>query len=411
MRHSSCSPVRPRRLLPATALLGLALLMPGCAISSELPSQRLVNRAGRTLATSPPPPALPAQPAPTAGPAQPAPQALAAQPGPPQPPTAAAHGAGAIPAAPTATTRPGGERRYPVLPAGPAALAALLNDLETALRDPDTAEALVPLLAHQQQVLYRVLARQPQLAAQVRQALPARWQPLLDLHLQARRAFLAMHPPRGGVKHVPAWRIRTPAPAETLLRTYNTAAKATGIPWEVLAAINLVESGMGRIDGVSVAGAQGPMQFLPSTWAEAGVGIGGDIHDPRDAIPAAARYLVRRGGLRDIRRALWGYNNSDDYGRGVLAYAELLRRDPAAYRGLYHWQVHLTSSAGDLWLPEGLELRRTVPVEAFLQRYPHTRPAAPGTATNTAASTASQATTSPATASQANTAAPLGVVP
>ena len=60
--------------------------------------------------------------------------------------------------------------------------------------------------------------------------------------------------------------------------------------------MNLVETGMGRIDGISVANAQGPMQFLPTTWAEAGIGQG-NIRDPHDAIQAAARYLVRRGGL------------------------------------------------------------------------------------------------------------------
>jgi hypothetical protein len=260
------------------------------------------------------------------------------------------------------------------VPAKPEAIATLLAEVEQALRDEATAEQDLPALGHQQQVLYRVLARQPQLAGQVRQALPARWQAVLDLHLEARRAFLAMHPPRGGVSQVPAWRIRTPAPAPELLRLYRQAASATGIPWQVLAAINLVESGMGRIDGVSVAGAQGPMQFLPTTWAEAGIGQGGDIRAPQDAIPAAARYLVRRGGLRDIRQALWGYNNSNNYVRGVLAYASLLRQDPAAYRGLYHWQVHLNSSAGDLWLPEGLELRRPEPVAVFLKRYPQSAP-------------------------------------
>lgn len=87
---------------------------------------------------------------------------------------------------------------------------------------------------------------------------------------------------------------------------YYAAAAATGIPWEVLAAVNLVESGMGRIDGVSIADARGPMQFLPTTWAEAGIGKGGDIRNPQDAIHAAARYLVRRGGLKDIRKGLWG---------------------------------------------------------------------------------------------------------
>ena len=63
---------------------------------------------------------------------------------------------------------------------------------------------------------------------------------------------------------------------------YRKAEAATGIPWEVLAAVNLVETGMGRIDGISVANAQGPMQFLPSTRAERGIGKG-DIRDPHDA--------------------------------------------------------------------------------------------------------------------------------
>jgi membrane-bound lytic murein transglycosylase B len=327
-------------------VLLLLLISPGCASSSErLTSERLISA---TDGAAPSPSAAAgggaSLPTPDVPPAVPAPSP-------------------AIPA-----------RGYPMVPANPAAIASLLAEVEQALRDQGTAEQDLPALGHQQQVLYRALARQPQLAGHVRQALPPRWQAVLDLHLEARRAFLAMHPARGGVSQVPAWRIRTPAAAPELLRLYRQAASATGIPWEVLAAINLVESGMGRIDGVSVAGAQGPMQFLPSTWAEPGIGQGGDIRAPQDAIPAAARYLVRRGGLRDIRRGLWGYNNSDHYGRGVLAYAELLRRDPAAYRGLYHWQVHLTSSAGDLWLPEGLELRRPVPVAVFLQRYPQSAP-------------------------------------
>ena len=145
---------------------------------------------------------------------------------------------------------------------------------------------------------------------------------------------------------------------------------ATGIPWEVLAAVNLVESGMGRIDGVSVADARGPMQFLPSTWAEPGIGNGGDIRDPRTAIGAAARYLVRRGGLKDIRKGLWGYNNSEHYGRAVLAYAALLRNDPAAYRGLYHWEIHFASATGDLWLPVGYNQRKPLPASTWLKTNP-----------------------------------------
>jgi membrane-bound lytic murein transglycosylase B len=173
---------------------------------------------------------------------------------------------------------------------------------------------------------------------------------------------------------VPAWRIIPPEPAANLLRYYREASAATGIPWQVLAAVNLVESGMGRIDGISVADARGPMQFLPSTWAEPGIGQGGDIRDPRSAIHAAARYLVRRGGLRDIRQALWGYNNSDLYGTGVLAYAELLRQDPAAFSGFYHWQIHYAAEGGDLWLPVGYSQNKPLAVALFLRRSPASQP-------------------------------------
>ena len=248
-----------------------------------------------------------------------------------------------------------------------AAIAAQLSRLEAEIRDPRTPEAELAALAYQQQRLYRSLAKQPALSSAVLQALPGRWQPVARHHLAARRAFLAMHRgPRSS--QLPAWRIVAPAPAEQLLRHYRQAAAATGIAWEVLAAINLVESAMGRIDGVSVANARGPMQFLPSTWAERGIGNGGDIRNPRDAIHAAARYLVRRGGLRDIRRGLWGYNNSDHYGRGVLEYAALLRDDPAAYRGLYYWQVVVATSAGDIWLPLGYSQSKPIGVQEALRR-------------------------------------------
>jgi len=136
--------------------------------------------------------------------------------------------------------------------------------------------------------------------------------------------------------------------------------------------VNLVETGMGRIDGVSVANAQGPMQFLPTTWAEAGIGEG-DIRDPHDAIQAAARYLVRRGGLRDIRQGLWGYNNSDYYGRAVLLYASLMEEDPMAFIGLYHWEIHFNSSVGDLWLPVGYSQNQPIAVNTYLQRHPSSR--------------------------------------
>ena len=120
---------------------------------------------------------------------------------------------------------------------------------------------------------------------------------------------------------LPAWRIVAPAPAEDLLRYYKRGERAFGIGWEYLAAINLVETGMGRIRGTSVAGAQGPMQFLPTTWARWGRG---DIQDPADSIMAAARYLAHDGGARPARLddALFRYNNDTRYVRGVTLLAQ-----------------------------------------------------------------------------------------
>lgn len=268
-------------------------------------------------------------------------------------------------------------RQYPTLPQQPQEIASLLSQVEAALRAPTTPAPLLPNLGHQQQVIYRVLARRKPLAKAVLELLPPRWQRVAQRQLEARRQFLAMQAGRARPSLLPAWRVQAPAPATELLAYYHQAAATTGIAWEVLAAINLVESAMGRIDGVSVANAHGPMQFLPSTWAEAGIGRG-DIRNPRDAIPAAARYLVRRGGLKDIRKALWGYNNSDYYGRAVLIYAALLREDPAAYRGFYNWEVHLATSAGDVWLPVGYSQPQPIPVTSYLRRVPSSAPP-PGT--------------------------------
>ena len=266
-------------------------------------------------------------------------------------------------------------RHYPLVPTTAAAIGRLLSEVESALRASDTPEPLLPQLGHQQQVIYRRLSRHPVLARQVRASLPEQWRRVFDRHLAARRAFLAMHRGRP-ISAVPAWRIIAPEPAELLLRHYRKAAAATGIPWEVLAAVNLVETGMGRIDGISVANAQGPMQFLPTTWAEPGIGQG-DIRAPQDAIAAAARYLVRRGGLRDICRGLWGYNNSWHYGEAVLQYAQLLKEDPRAYRGLYHWEIHIITSAGDLWLPQGYHQTQPLAVNTYLDRMPASRPSQP----------------------------------
>src|SRR5690606_25350337 len=125
-------------------------------------------------------------------------------------------------------------------------------------------------------------------------------------NVAARIEFRGMHTTLSDT--LPAWRIVAPAPAEELLAHYREGEATFGVPWTVLAAVNLVETGMGRIRGTSVAGARGPMQFMPATWDAYGEG---DIEDPHDAILAAARYLAANGGGRgDIDNALYRYNHS-----------------------------------------------------------------------------------------------------
>jgi hypothetical protein len=114
---------------------------------------------------------------------------------------------------------------------------------------------------------------------------------------------------------------------------YQLSARyCPGLSWTVLAAIGQVESGHGRNVGPSSAGALGPMQFLPSTWAWAGVDGDGDgradIMSPYDAVPAAALYLCRSGaghGGRSLYAALYSYNHADWYVRQVLALAARYR--------------------------------------------------------------------------------------
>ena len=100
------------------------------------------------------------------------------------------------------------------------------------------------------------------------------------------------------------------------LADFKAAGTRYGIPWTVLAAIGEVESGFGANDGPSSAGALGPMQFEPSTWAQ--YGNGGNINNPDDAIPAAARLLVANGAPGNLQQALLAYNDAGWYVTEVL---------------------------------------------------------------------------------------------
>jgi murein DD-endopeptidase MepM/ murein hydrolase activator NlpD len=112
-----------------------------------------------------------------------------------------------------------------------------------------------------------------------------------------------------------------------LLALWQRAGSAYGIRWQVLAAINKIESNFGRNMGPSSAGALGWMQFMPSTWLRWGTDGNGDgIADPwnpDDGVFSAARYLAASGGREDISRAIFSYNHADWYVREVLQYAQL----------------------------------------------------------------------------------------
>jgi membrane-bound lytic murein transglycosylase B len=132
-------------------------------------------------------------------------------------------------------------------------------------------------------------------------------------------------------------RIGPAAPEPKLRAWYGEAQRRFGIRWQLLAAINLVESGFGRVRNTSVAGAQGPMQFEPATWRA--YGLGGDVHDPHDAILGAANYLRANGGRTDERRALLHYNHSRLYMDAVLRYAHRIATVPTAFAEYYDWRV------------------------------------------------------------------------
>ncbi|MEV5557308.1 lytic murein transglycosylase [Nonomuraea wenchangensis] len=120
----------------------------------------------------------------------------------------------------------------------------------------------------------------------------------------------------------------------TYLELYRlAAARCPGLSWTVLAAIGQVESGHGRNNGPSSAGALGPMQFMPATWKHYGVDGDGDgkadIWSPYDAVPSAAGYLCANGagkGGEKLRKAIWFYNHSWDYVNKVMGIAEAYAR-------------------------------------------------------------------------------------
>jgi membrane-bound lytic murein transglycosylase B len=199
----------------------------------------------------------------------------------------------------------------------------------------------VVLHALYQQRLYRLLARDARLAKATLRRVPAPLAKAARDLLSAHRGLYILTPP------LPARRIKVgpSPPAHTLLGYYREAERRFRVSWNVLAAVHFVESKFGKIRSTSAAGAQGPMQFMPATWRQ--YGLGGNVHDPRDAILGAANYLRASGAPRDLRDALYAYNHSSAYVDAVLRYARRMQTDRKTYFALYCWQVFVKTPRGD----------------------------------------------------------------
>ena len=252
----------------------------------------------------------------------------------------------------------------PQLAADPAQIGDDLVADEAALRDPATPEPAMVAAARRQQAAYRAIGRNPDWDPIIRPKIPANLIQTYDRNVDARRQLSAMSPLRDTL---PAWRIIAPAPAAELLGYYRDAEAATGVGWNYLAAINLIETRFGSIAGVSMDGAQGPMQFMPQTWAAYG---NGDVNSPRDAIMSAGNYLAASGFAANPDRAIYAYNHANEYVRAVKDYAAILADDPGAFAGYYRWDVYYNTTAGDVLLPLGYAQSQRIPVGDYLAAHP-----------------------------------------
>ena len=121
---------------------------------------------------------------------------------------------------------------------------------------------------------------------------------------------------------------------EQLVALWRRAGEGYGVPWQVLAAINKIESNFGQNMGPSSAGALGWMQFIPSSWMRWGMdGDGNGIADPwnpEDGVYSAARYLAAAGAHEDLERSIFAYNHAQWYVDDVMELAETFGDDPFA---------------------------------------------------------------------------------
>jgi membrane-bound lytic murein transglycosylase B len=225
----------------------------------------------------------------------------------------------------------------------PQAVADQLNQTDGALRaaiddwraggDPPSAtppqEVLDQAAALQDDVRY--LGHRADLTAQVMPLLRGSLAAQVRRLTTAERDLLRLS---HGAKHQKL-KVGAPPPLSDLVSFYREAEARYGVGWNYLAAIHLVETKFGRVKSESVAGAKGPMQFIPSTWRI--YGNGGDIHDPHDAILGAANLLHANGAPPAYARALRSYNDSGLYVDAVTRYAREIAANPYGVYYLYCW--------------------------------------------------------------------------
>jgi soluble lytic murein transglycosylase-like protein len=243
------------------------------------------------------------------------------------------------------------------LPTEPQALADEIVATEERLRsmiDEYVAEGARPasklgqdveLLALYQQRIFRALTKNERLEGRVIPLLTGKVRKFYEGTIAAQEELASI---TGTSETVPEFEFAKAEAPNRLWRYFREGERRFRIPDHMLAAVMFIESKFGKVLGPSVAGALGPMQFLPSTW-EAYSG-GGDIMDPHDSVIGAARYLNASGGPERMRDALFAYNPTEPYVNAIQIYARQIARDEKNFYMYYFWQVFVSTEQGDVQL-------------------------------------------------------------
>jgi len=228
------------------------------------------------------------------------------------------------------------------IPVEPALIAARLAQVDARMRAHVAGDITLDALYEQR--VYRRLAARPRLARRVIRLLPARLRP------DARDTVSGLHSLFTLTTYSTERRFRTgpPTPRDRLRAYYAQAQRRFGVRWQLLAAINFIESNFGRLRNVSNAGAIGPMQFIPPTWRA--FGMGGNVRDPHDAILGAANYLHSNGAPRNDPDAIYHYNPSPLYVNAVRRFARAMTRDQRTFWVYWSWQTFQRTPAGEVQL-------------------------------------------------------------